>query len=166
MAPDCIAVRSDSDKFGSGDRLLPTTDRSQKAFSHSSLVLNEVVLRTRVNKVYRGKAEPYEGLRRSPLARLFGRLKASRYPTGEGAKPSNILSKNPESSSCWLSSSAAARPTATFSQSGATASSVSAITRSKPLPHVTKSLFAGLLKRSNTSLPSPPLRVSVAPPRR
>src|SRR5215217_5943264 len=44
MAPDCIAVRFKSNKFGTGDWLLPTTNRPQKAFSNSSLVLNEVVL--------------------------------------------------------------------------------------------------------------------------
>ncbi len=59
------------------------------------------------------------------------------------------------------SSSAAARPTVTSSQSSATATFLSAVTRSKPLPHVTTSLNAGLLMTSNKSLSGPPERVSL-----
>src|SRR5215212_3533757 len=43
-APDRIAVESKSDEFGATRWLLPTIDRTQKAFSNSSPVPNEVVL--------------------------------------------------------------------------------------------------------------------------
>jgi hypothetical protein len=43
-APDRIAVESKSDEFGATHWLLPTIDRTQKAFPNSSPVPNEVVL--------------------------------------------------------------------------------------------------------------------------
>jgi hypothetical protein len=42
--PDRIAVESESDEFGATRRLLPTFNRTQKAFSNDSPVPNEVVL--------------------------------------------------------------------------------------------------------------------------
>src|SRR5215217_9423711 len=49
---------------------------------------------------------------------------------------------------------------ATFSQSDATMSFLSAITQSMPSPHVTTSSPAGSLSTKNKSLPPPPERVS------
>jgi hypothetical protein len=48
---DRIAVESESDEFGATRRLLPTFNRTQKAFSNDSPVPNEVVLGTWVNNV-------------------------------------------------------------------------------------------------------------------
>src|SRR5215212_4750029 len=73
-----------------------------------------------------------------------------------GARPSQKLcGMDSKNASILLS------PTKTFSQSSASASALSADTRSNPSPHATTSLPAGSFQTKNTSLPSPPLRVSL-----
>src|SRR5829696_5867525 len=61
-----------------------------------------------------------------------------------------------------MNSSSEPGPKNTFSQSGATTSLRSTITRSKPPPQVTMSLKAGLLTAPTPSLPSPAESLSVA----
>src|SRR4028119_478758 len=113
--------------------------------------------RTRANKAKKEGRSPV-GLHRSHSRPLRKRQIGRHYSNGLGAKPSKT-SPNPNSANSSSISCSGVGPLATLSQSGATRSSVSATTRSKPPPHVTLSLLAGRLLEMRASSPSPPLRV-------
>ena len=108
-------------------------------------------------------------LRFGPSSFLW-RYTTRRYSSkGAGASCSSKVSKNSltaggrdskNASSCSKTSSSEPWTTRTFSQSSATTSFLSAITRSKPLPHDTRSFVAGTWSTMIMSSPSPAERMS------